>query len=67
MMRRQIPWLWRGPPDRRSVVKDGASTHLHRYESLLVVNSHERGLVSEDVLAKCDKGWCGAGGREHIS
>ena len=61
-----------GAPDRRSVVKNGASTHLHRWESeitmgLLVVISHERGIVSGDVIAKCDECWGGAWRRENIS
>jgi hypothetical protein len=52
-------------------VKDGASTHLHNERVkallLLVVMSHERGLVPEDVIAECDKCWGGAWRRENIS
>ena len=30
-------------------------------------SGHDRDFGSEDVIAKCDKGWCGAGQRENVS
>jgi hypothetical protein len=55
-MRLQILWLRHGAPDPE-IRGEGWCVHASSQmrEKLLVVTSHERGLVSEDVIAKRDK------------
>ena len=59
-IRRQIQWLRHGAPNPEIRI-EGWCVHASSQmrEGLLVVISHERGLVSEDVIAKCDEGWGG--------
>jgi hypothetical protein len=58
-----------GDPGAGPVVGNGASTHSSQMTEwrLLGVISHERGAVSEDVIAKSDEGRCDAGQREDVS
>ena len=59
-IRRQILWLRHGAPDPE-ISSEGWCVHASAQmrEGLFVVISHERGLVSEDVIAKRDEGWGG--------
>ena len=54
-IRRQILWLRLGSPDPE-IRSEGWCVHASSQmrEGLIVVISHERGLVSKDVIAKRD-------------